>query len=264
MEVHKHPHHVTHTKKWFEYLLEFIMLFLAVYLGFVAENIRENHLNKEKEIEYMHSMIEDLKYDIARVTNNLSMNVMNCDGIDSLRFELRNAIGGKINANRIYFYYMAYGRNIHRAVTNTSAISQLKSSGSLRLIKNDSLLNDIMDYYERTVINIDNGLNIALTKRDDMQKTANRCLRWVYFDGILKTDTVFNITNKLEKQKSYEYILKMQPALTLLKTNTIDLEYLYNDLATYELAVHNYNTFIRIKRDEASSLIKHIQSIYPK
>ncbi len=33
MEVH-HPHHVTHKKKWTEYLLEFFMLFLAVFLGF--------------------------------------------------------------------------------------------------------------------------------------------------------------------------------------------------------------------------------------
>ncbi len=26
MEVHKHPHHVTHKKKWGEYLLEFYMI----------------------------------------------------------------------------------------------------------------------------------------------------------------------------------------------------------------------------------------------
>ena len=37
MEVHKHPHHVTHKKKWGEYVLEFLMLFLAVFLGFLAE-----------------------------------------------------------------------------------------------------------------------------------------------------------------------------------------------------------------------------------
>jgi len=33
MEVQKHPHHVTHKKKWGEYLLEFFMLFLAVLPG---------------------------------------------------------------------------------------------------------------------------------------------------------------------------------------------------------------------------------------
>ncbi len=48
MEVHKHPHHVTHKKKWTEYLLEFFMLFLAVFLGFVAENIREHIAEKER------------------------------------------------------------------------------------------------------------------------------------------------------------------------------------------------------------------------
>ena len=38
MEVHKHPHHLTHKKKWTEYLLEFFMLFFAVFLGFVGRH----------------------------------------------------------------------------------------------------------------------------------------------------------------------------------------------------------------------------------
>src|SRR5215212_5505470 len=57
MEVHKHPHHVTHKKKWGEYLLEFFMLFFAVFLGFVAENIREGFVERHKEKEYMHSLL---------------------------------------------------------------------------------------------------------------------------------------------------------------------------------------------------------------
>src|SRR6478736_3470442 len=52
MEVHKHPHHVTHKKKWGEYFLEFLMLFLAVFLGFITENIREgiSENSKAKEL----------------------------------------------------------------------------------------------------------------------------------------------------------------------------------------------------------------------
>src|SRR5664280_2258654 len=65
MEVHKHPHHVTHKKKWGEYLLEFLMLFLAVFLGFIAENIRENRVEQERGREYIHSIINDLKADTA-------------------------------------------------------------------------------------------------------------------------------------------------------------------------------------------------------
>ncbi len=65
MEVQKHPHHVTHKKKWGEYLLEFVMLFLAVFLGFIAENIREHSVEQNREKEYIRSMIEDLKTDSA-------------------------------------------------------------------------------------------------------------------------------------------------------------------------------------------------------
>lgn len=38
MEVH-HPHHPAHKKNWSEYLLEFVMLFTAVTLGFVRLEI---------------------------------------------------------------------------------------------------------------------------------------------------------------------------------------------------------------------------------
>src|SRR6476660_6184589 len=58
MEVHKHPHHVTHKKKWGEYLLEFLMLFLAVFLGFVAENIREHIAEGNRAKEYALLMID--------------------------------------------------------------------------------------------------------------------------------------------------------------------------------------------------------------
>lgn len=49
MEVHKHPHYVTHKKKWGEYLLEFLMIFLALFLGFVAENITEKNVEHHWE-----------------------------------------------------------------------------------------------------------------------------------------------------------------------------------------------------------------------
>ena len=40
MEVHTHTH--TARKKWTHYLWEFLMLFLAVFAGFLAENQREH------------------------------------------------------------------------------------------------------------------------------------------------------------------------------------------------------------------------------
>ena len=67
MEVHKHPHHVMHKKKWLEYLLEFFMLFLAVFLGFIAENIREHTVEKGRAKEYAQSLYKDLQNDTADI-----------------------------------------------------------------------------------------------------------------------------------------------------------------------------------------------------
>src|ERR1700745_3772470 len=84
MEVHKHPHHVTHKKKWGEYLLEFAMLFLAVFLGFVTENIREASVERHQEKEYMRLMVEDLKKDTANINAMVTGNRILIVGLDSL------------------------------------------------------------------------------------------------------------------------------------------------------------------------------------
>jgi len=52
MEVHKHPHHVTHKKKWGEYLLEFFMLFLAVFWASWLRIFANTGL-KKKEVKSM-------------------------------------------------------------------------------------------------------------------------------------------------------------------------------------------------------------------
>ena len=61
MEVHHHPD-LHHKKKNFkEYFLEFLMIFLAVTLGFFAENIRESISSRDKE-----------NIDIRRLSRNLT------------------------------------------------------------------------------------------------------------------------------------------------------------------------------------------------
>src|SRR5215510_665779 len=72
MEVHKHPHHITHKKKWGEYLLEFFMLFLAVFLGFVAENIREISVEHEHEKQFAKELYSEFYADSIVFTEKLT------------------------------------------------------------------------------------------------------------------------------------------------------------------------------------------------
>jgi len=61
MEVHHHSH--TARKKWTHFLWEFLMLFLAVFCGFLAENQREHYVEHQREKQFMKSLTEDLERD---------------------------------------------------------------------------------------------------------------------------------------------------------------------------------------------------------
>ena len=61
MEVHHHAH--TSRKKWTHYFWEFLMLFLAITLGFLVENQREHYIENARAKEFAVLMYEDLKKD---------------------------------------------------------------------------------------------------------------------------------------------------------------------------------------------------------
>ena len=71
MEVH-HPHHPTHKKNWKEYIVEFLMLFAAVTLGFFAENIREHQIIDNHKIQNLIAMVNDLQQDSIEINKRIS------------------------------------------------------------------------------------------------------------------------------------------------------------------------------------------------
>jgi hypothetical protein len=88
MEVH-HPH--VEKKRFKEYFLEFLMLFLAVTLGFFAESLRERIAEHAKEKEYMASLASELKYDCAQYDSVLHKIALLGPLLDSLYNNARHA-----------------------------------------------------------------------------------------------------------------------------------------------------------------------------
>ena len=58
----------TARKKWTHYFWEFLMLFLAVFCGFLAENQLEHKIENNREKQYMGQLIEDLKIDTNAIS----------------------------------------------------------------------------------------------------------------------------------------------------------------------------------------------------
>jgi hypothetical protein len=144
MEVHHHPDLHHKPKPWKEYFLEFIMIFLAVTLGFFAEQIRENITDQHREKEYMKSMIEDLMVDTTSLSSNIRLRQQRDKMIDSLMY-LLNSPEVKQNGNAIYFFARSTSPPIY-FFPDDRTIQQLKSTGSLRLISNMRISSSIMDY----------------------------------------------------------------------------------------------------------------------
>ena len=63
MEVHHHPDLHHNRKPWKEYFLEFIMIFLAVTMGFFAENIREHYSENTMAKELAESLYKEVYSD---------------------------------------------------------------------------------------------------------------------------------------------------------------------------------------------------------
>jgi len=151
MEVHKHPHHVTQKKNWPEYLLEFLMLFLAVFLGFIAENIRENGVNREIEKNNIKSFIRNLQEDSVRLVESIDVNEKRFRYLDSLIFSKTSSATDDIFQKRFIFYMLKLGY-LDYFTSNESTFKQMQSSGTLRLIKSSNTLDSILNYethYER-------------------------------------------------------------------------------------------------------------------
>ena len=82
MEVHHHSH--TARNKWTHYFWEFLMLFLAVFCGFLAENQREHYVEHLREKQYIRSLISDIATDSVNINKMLGwFNSIkkNCDSV---------------------------------------------------------------------------------------------------------------------------------------------------------------------------------------
>lgn len=145
MEVHHHPDLHHHPKKWKEYFLEFLMIFLAVTMGFLAENLRE-HIKDRSEIQLdMQSMVADLLSDVYMYNSTLSSNQNSNIKTDSLITLLKM---NRANTSEIYFLARFITANNQNYSPSTKTFEQMKSSGSLRLIEPRTLLDSISDYYQ--------------------------------------------------------------------------------------------------------------------
>jgi hypothetical protein len=145
MEAH-HPHqHIHHDKKWKEYFLEFIMIFLAVTLSFFAEGLRESINNHEHEKEYIRGILEDMRSDSTQLSFLMAFYTDVQKRYDSTS-ELLDDPANRSNLLKAYRLTASADDIIHFN-TNDRTFSGMESSGNLRLLRNQKVKDEISEYY---------------------------------------------------------------------------------------------------------------------
>jgi hypothetical protein len=144
MEVHHHPQLDHKPKPWKEYLLEGLMIFIAVMLGFFAENIREDITNNEHVRQLTSQMVQDLKSDTSRLDNiivNEKRILRSNDTLFSLlqeplgKLDTKNLQKVAINAHDMWPFHPSLG-----------AIAAVKNELHLKQFSNSKIINYISRY----------------------------------------------------------------------------------------------------------------------
>ncbi len=189
MEVHHHPDLHHNTKKWKEYFLEFLMIFLAVTLGFIAENTRE-HITEHRNAKILaQSLLEDVRKDTSSLHALISFSAKKITAADSLLAILHTP---RVDWDAQSFYKNMAPMFISIPFKSTDGTyTQMKTSGTLR-------------YFRQSLVNIINAYDVQLRKtiyRDEVEDKGTWLLASLNFDIMdfeVITDLRFNQTIKHE------------------------------------------------------------------
>ena len=238
MEVHHHPK--VEKKNFKEYFLEFIMIFLAVTLGFFAENIRE-HITEKKQGEiYIKSLIEDLEKDTAQYTlliqqltieDSVTDNIVNCYDTIQHNFQSNSCLKAII-PHLLGFKDFVY---------NDKTMQELKNAGGLRLI-NSKAVRDSITRYD------------ALVHRELIHQEGLEAYQQKTIDA---TNAIINFSafNQMySNKKSGDYNIEF------LQTNKQAIDNYFNVLLVFKRNLTGQKTIMKNLKTVATGLITYLNS----
>ena len=209
MEVHHHSH--TARKKWTHYFWEFLMLFLAVFCGFLAEYQLEHYIEKQRAKEFALSLHRDLAADTLAYERNIK-NLNTCvTNIDSL-IGLLDKKGEVIKNTSSIYKLSVYAFVFPGGKPNESTIQQLLNSGSLRYFRSNRLIDSVKEYNREIQLFKDfrediGSFNIEFRKAQGKVLELNPLI------------TAFSLQSTFEMEKIHPNSLFFPPNTQLLTTD---------------------------------------------
>ena len=243
MEVHHHAH--TPQKKWTHYFWEFLMLFLAVFCGFLAENYRETIVNKEKAHHYIQNMVADLKADTADANFAIYYQQLWSDHLDSALQVPIDRLKDINTQDTFYYHFLPYYCWLQPFVQNDNTITQLKAGG-FNLIRNEKVVDSI-----NMVYNFYRGVNF----NNEYNKTC-------YWDIARKAQELMDmpVPPKTIEEDVPKHVLQNKEVF--IKYDMQAIRQFYSMLANAQGAMESQILWEKLYREKTERLLSFLQKEY--
>ena len=224
------------------------MLFLAVFCGFMAEYQLEHKIEGEREKKYMESMVRDLIEDTAKLNRAISNNIYKFNCMDSLiRLLTKEQISSEDELNLYEMYFQAV--SIFPFFSNDRTSRQLLTSGNMRLIKNASVADSIIEYYG--------------PKKDYIDEEIKDVTHFTYEANLFSQD-IFDFTSiqiRLKPDTTFDYKPQPNKMKLLAKNKELLLKYANKNAACRGLVGAYFRNLMQ-QRKRAISLITLLKKEY--
>lgn len=240
MEVHHHAHHEG-KKSWKSYFWEFLMLFLAVFCGFLAEWQLEHVIEHGREKEFIKSMIEDAQIDTANINMVSNANKKKLLFVDSLAAIWYNYDNGKSEDYAIYKLFREIISADDELKPTERTLLQLKNAGGMRLIRNETAATSIIVY--------DGIEKDVQTQHESVSKTIDEFMTTSY--------EIFNF--KYFNPGSYRGV---SHDAILLNHDKVKLIQFANKIFAYGGTLAQYDIQLKSMKEEAVKLINTLRKKY--
>ena len=240
MEVHHHAHHGHEKKTWKNYVWEFLMLFLAVFCGFLAEWQLEHVIEHSREKVFIESIVKELESDNQQIDVVLKDTVRN-NKLDSLGYALADIDNDKNNIKLAYSLKRVAGY-FSSVMLSRSTISQLKNGGNMRLIRNRNVVDSIIviDNYIDLILSQDKAHSDFITSTTEFSSKIFDCRYNLKYMKYEKTFNMLTFKRFLQQQKSIQY-LNNDEKLRIEYANLIFRQKSIYD--TYIIMIKEYQSF---------------------
>ena len=147
-------------RSWKDYIFEFLLVFMAISLGYYVDNKRDEYGDQEHTREFARQLVEGLQRDTANLRLTIAFHNEKMQAFDSLyRIFSIPGMPPKKWAGIYRFLNLVEQRRKYNPTTTT--FDQISHSGALRNFRNGNLVENLLEYkHWIDLINIQEELEV--------------------------------------------------------------------------------------------------------